>query len=148
MSEIEAKHRSTISPFECSHCGLVWYGMGSSHPAAPEIDLCSSCWRGLEHYLVEHHREELDENADTLPVYAQAWIQDKTKAPLPRTPDRRFHSSVPKWMRSAISQAMVKPNDHDVYVVYSRNQIATRAEVLDEEVRRQARLKQMKRGRR
>lgn len=127
---METKHKKTVSPFECPHCGYIWYGSGGSHPSAPDVDLCNACWRALEHYLLKHHYKEFNDNAPTIPGYASAWIQDKSQIPLPRSEDKRFHrTSVPAWMRSAITQGLVKPNDNRVYVVYSQGETATRVDI-------------------
>jgi hypothetical protein len=132
----EVKHKSTVSPYECPHCGYIWYGYPSNPPSLPDADLCHPCWRALEHYLLKHHYKEFNDDADTIPGYASDWVQDKSQKPLPRSEDKRFHkSSVPAYMRSAITQGLVKPNDKLVYVVYSQGMTATRVEVVERGIR-------------
>lgn len=127
----EIKHKSMISPFECPHCGYIWYGHAGRHPGAPDVVLCS---HGLEAYLMEHHAADLMGNAPAVLDYSRAWIQDKSQKPFPRLANTWFHKrSVPAWMRSAINQGLVKPNDTHVYVVYSTGKMATRAEIVGTE---------------
>jgi hypothetical protein len=127
----ETKHKSTVSPFECPHCGYIWYGSAGNFPGVPDANLCHSCWLALDTYLDKQHHRELSENVPTIPGYAYAWIHDKSQKPLPRSEDKRFHkSSVPAWMRSAITQGLVTPNDSRVYVVYSTGAIASRVEIV------------------
>jgi hypothetical protein len=135
----ETKHRSTIAPFECQHCGLIWYGWTANHRQAPNTTLCSWCYGKLDTHLWKKYpdffppsREDNTEEArQAIRDDAAAWIADKNNEPLPRSEARRFHRSVPKWMRSAIASGMVKTNSEVAYVVYSRDQQAVRAEIVD-----------------
>lgn len=133
------KHRSTHAPFECNHCGLAFYGWIPSHREIPEATLCTKCGLALENYLWNKHNDfycsrpedNTDEMREQVQKDAQFWVQDKTKKPLPKLAAKRFHQSVPKWMRSAITAGMVKTNSEEVYVVYSRGSEAISVELVD-----------------
>jgi hypothetical protein len=137
----ETKHRSTIAPFGCDHCGYIWYGWTSSIRYAPGHTLCTKCYLAFYAYIEGKYDDLLhtfcksdEERTEILrPVLADAleWIQNKNNKPRPRPAEKRFHSSVPKWLRSAISQGMVTPGGKEVYVVHSIAQVATRVDLVD-----------------
>lgn len=126
MNTSLTKHRSTISPFECHHCGLIWYGMASTieKTLPPGTVLCAKCSAALHNYLYHdglHCKEGHDpENHAFFQPLAVTWLADRTMKPFPLAADKRFHRSVPRWMRRAIEMQVVEPNDKDVYQVYTR----------------------------
>lgn len=139
MSETEniVKHRSTIAPFECAHCGYIWYGWTSHHRATPEnTTLCTPCWSALDNYIyalskkgeVSPYEEQDIEKRHQL---ASTWIADKNNKPSPRPASRRYHGSVPKWLRSAIDVGLVQTNSKGVYIVYSQGDTAVNVEMAD-----------------
>lgn len=129
----ETKHRSTIAPFECEHCGHIWYGGATTHRSAPDTTLCSSCWCSLDDYLYKKYGDKCGRSDlhKTVLDDAKVWIQDTSNKPYRRPTSKIFHRSVPKWLRSAIISGLVKTNGKEVYVVYSRGQEAVRVELAD-----------------
>lgn len=116
------RHKATISPFECYHCGVIWYGMAGSEneDRPPDTVLCVHCHNALWNYLYydgPHCKNGAEVNKATLQQISGAWIADKTKKPFPRNESKRFERSVPRWMRRAIDLGLVKPNDKDVYII-------------------------------
>src|SRR5260221_5630837 len=109
MAEI-IKHRPAYAPFECGHCGYIWYGGMGDHHYAPDVNLCDSCWNTLDNLLYRKNalpaltQQEHDEAQRT----ASAWLANTE----PRPVTRRFHQSVPKWLRSAIDTGMVQTNSN------------------------------------
>jgi hypothetical protein len=76
--------------------------------------------------------DEDSEGYAELRGYAVAWIANKDNKPLPKSAQRRFHKSVPKWLRSAIDAGMVKTDQKEVYIVYSDEyQKAVKVELSD-----------------
>ncbi len=120
----ETKHRSTIAPFECDHCGYTFNGWTVTNRDVPNITLCSPCYNELVNYLWEKPDDEITQEG-------LAWVRDTRNKPYPRSDARRFHPNVPKWMRSAITQGMVKTNSDECYVVYSQEQIAVKVDIVD-----------------
>lgn len=143
MDQREVKHRSTMPPIECEHCGKVWYGMYHGSKFAPETVLCLKCWNELDTYYCRNHRDLYDlrrespwaadpkkitnEQSEQITKLTQAWIQNKKNTPHSR--QKSFDASVPRWMRSAIKSGMIKTNEKIAYIVYSQGQIARRVEV-------------------
>jgi len=112
------RHKPTMPPFECLHCGLVFYGwyatdkevdiMGETEP------LCTRCHNACWNYLYD--RPEGDEH-----VLKLAWIADQEKKPLRLPDEKRFHASIPPWLRSAIRTGRVTSNGEEVYIISSQN---------------------------
>ncbi|GHO51386.1 hypothetical protein [Ktedonospora formicarum] len=134
QTEKVTKHRSTIAPFECVHCGHIWYGYAGMHDVTPDdLTLCVKCWSTLDNYLyalskkgkVSAYEEQDKEKRHQL---ARAWIADKGNKPFPRATEKRFHSSVPQRMRNAIDAGLVKTNGNEVYIVYSQGETVVRVE--------------------
>jgi hypothetical protein len=126
-----AKHRRTCAPFECTHCGVIWYGSSGGAAWLPDgVVLCVYCWNAVYDYLFFYDLDLSKENERVQQEYAAQWIANKNKKPYPRHPARKFAHSVPGWMRSAIDAGMVKTNGSETYVVYSQGQKAMKAEVV------------------
>src|SRR5271157_685534 len=115
----EVKHRRTCAPFECDHCGVIWYGgAASSHYTPDSLTLCAQCHIALDNYLDEKYDdffyslrdEHTEERMKLVHADAWAWIQNKHNKPYLVVAEKRFRRSVPKWMRSAINAGMVQPN--------------------------------------
>ncbi len=122
------QHKPTMPPFECLHCGLVFYGWYASDK---EVDimgetepLCTRCHNACWNY--RYDRPEGDEHAFKL-----AWIADSEKQPKRLSDARRFHRSVPPWMRSAIRAGHVKSNGEEVYIISSQNNACVNVELSD-----------------
>lgn len=128
------KHKKTIAPWECSHCGVIWYGTrGGSEILPAGVLLCIACWNALDGYLYRQHQNLYHQRHQpqvhpALQAQVTRWVADKSVKPYPRPVARRFSGSVPKWMRSAIDAGMVKTNGTEVYIVYSEAQQAIRAD--------------------
>ena len=125
------KHRSTIAPFECAHCGYIWYGYATGNKLMPGVIICTRCWLELDNYIWKEHKELYHAEGDEGCNIAHEWVQDKTKNPLPRSAEKRFHRSVPKWIRTAIASGMMRTDSQDAYVIYSRDGVALKAEIVD-----------------
>lgn len=118
------KHHATLAPFACAHCGLMWYG--TTTDTLEGVVLCAKCSAAMDRYACDTHRGLYDQTAGSIKAHPQLkqaaldWVADPHQKPLPRTGDTRFLSSVPRWMRSAIDAGLVKPNDMEIYIVFSR----------------------------
>lgn len=135
------KHRKTCSPFECTHCGYIWYGFATDHRYVSDSTvLCHRCWNTLDIYLWKKYEDvfsamqdaETDDNLQAVRIDAQSWIENKNNKPLPRSSERRFAANVPKWMRSAINAGMVITNSEDSYIVYGHGNQATAVEIANQ----------------
>lgn len=118
------KHKATISPFQCHHCGVIWYGTGSSgnDDRPPDTVLCAHCHNALWDFLYydgPHCKDGVERDKAAFQQISSAWIMDKTQKPLPRSEQKRFDHSIPRWMRRAIGLGLVKPNDEEVYIVFT-----------------------------
>lgn len=125
------KHKGTIPPFECHHCGMIWYGGASledkNKPSGTV--LCIECGNALDTYLYSdgpHCQSEAWMNKMDFQHIAADWIADKTQKPLPRKEEERFDRSVPRWMRRAIDLGLVQSNEKDVYIVFTAGDEPTR----------------------
>lgn len=130
------KHRRTLGPFECAHCGLIWYGGMASTREAPGYVLCDKCHNAvtslywLNEPMFDLTEASIEKAKQEIQTEAITWVLDKTQHPLPRK--QVFDRSVPRWMRSAIKQGMVKTNSGETYVVYSQGYIATQVQIIDD----------------
>ncbi len=142
------KHKGTIPPFECHHCGMIWYGGASledkNKPSGTV--LCIDCWNALDTYLYSdgpHCKSDATIRQVDFQHIATDWIADQTQQPLPRTKEKRFDRSVPRWMRRAIDLGLVQPNEKDVYIVFTTGDEPTR---IDKEEADEAFSERLKRG--
>lgn len=84
--------------------------------------LCIECCNALETYLYAdgpHSQSDAQISHLDFQHIAADWIADKTQQPLPRTEEKRFDRSVPRWMRRAIELGLVQPNEKDVSLVFT-----------------------------
>lgn len=129
ITDMGIKQKSTCPPLQCNHCQRIWYGVGmtsgDASPIPPGVTLCAQCYDILDldlcassgQYLGSLHKEHID----SFRLLAAAWIADKTQKPFPREGEKRFHRNVPKWMRRALDLDLVKPNETERYIIYSRH---------------------------
>jgi hypothetical protein len=121
------KHRPAEAPAQCDHCSVVTYEdiHDSQEVIVPEgFVLCHACWLDLEKHLSiynspeladahEHNTKEWKRSYPQFMQIAAKWIRAKKRLPQ----KKRFHRSVPKWMRLAINVGKVTPGDSDIYIV-------------------------------
>lgn len=130
-------HRPTGTPLECIHCRYCWYGTGCSYKNVTDKVLCDLCWEALDTHIwakrdrykympMSTEREALGREIRN---DGQTWLADKTTVPRKRTHERRFDKSVPKWMRSAIQQGLIKTSDEGMHTIQSCNNIAITAKL-------------------
>jgi hypothetical protein len=127
------RQKETLAPGNATIVGRSGT-CGNQAIIPPDKVLCVQCWSALDHHLYQHHRalyKRMEEQSSALHGLAREWIADKHHPPRPRPLTKRFSSSVPQWMRSAIDAGMVKTNSEEKYVVYNQRQIAIRVEVVD-----------------
>lgn len=127
------KHKGTLPPCECHHCGMIWYGGASleDQNTPSGAVLCIECWHALDTYLYAdgpHAKSDAEISQVDLQHIAADWIADQTHQPLPRSEEKRFDRSVPRWMRRAIALGLVPPNETDVYLVFTAGDEPTRIE--------------------
>jgi len=126
-------HQKTLSPSECSHCGLIsrWAIFASLRFAPEDIHVCTHCHNKLYNAFWDfRHNEPYDEEnrqeVAKVHAFVRQWIADKKQKPYPRSPEKRFDHSVPLWMRNAVDLGKMKTNDGNIYVVSSQsNQVVS-----------------------
>src|SRR5271157_665066 len=57
------KHKPTMPPLQCDHCGKIWYGMvcnSETHRIVPRSKiLCVNCWSDLDNHLYKHREYQV-----------------------------------------------------------------------------------------
>lgn len=131
------KHKGTYSPLKCEHCSLMWYGYYTSDAWLDNVVLCARCYNALINHVYKYgNYDERRENPSEYQKIVREWAANKKNKPHPRTPERSFHSSVPKWMRNAINAGMVTANDTIWYIVYSQGDQTIKVETMDKSPRK------------
>lgn len=123
-SEKRVVHKPTLPPFTCIHCGYSWYGYVSLREGLPNLILCTRCYNAAITALFKVFPRFYDDEGHTLPEVTAAWLawtHDPTKKPLPRGEGRRFHQSVPQWIRQALTSGQMVPNGDLVYTITMRD---------------------------